>query len=115
MCRSEWVMATRRRFEVLGIDLREAGAEMAYAEGEYRTADAWAWQVLDKDAYRERSWRLVMKTAGALGDENRVLMAYRGCVQALTEIGTEPAVATQALVAKLRGLPSTTPSFPPRR
>src|SRR6266571_7907968 len=80
-CRSDWAAERRRHLEVVAVDTRELAAEAAYAAGDYRTADALAWQVLDKDAYRERSWRLAMKIAAALGHEDRVLLAYRACAE----------------------------------
>ncbi len=104
-CRADWAAERRRRLEVLAVDTRELAAEAAYAAGEYRHADDLAWKVLKVDPYRERSWRLAMKIAAALGHEDRVLLAYRGCAEALAEIGTKPAAATQALLASLRGIP----------
>jgi ATP/maltotriose-dependent transcriptional regulator MalT len=105
-CRADWAVERRRRLEVLGVDTRELAAEAAYGTGEYRRADDLAWQVLKIDPYRERSWRLAMKIAAALGHEDRILLAYRACAEALAEIGTKPAAATQALLASLRGIPA---------
>jgi DNA-binding SARP family transcriptional activator len=58
--------------------------------------------VVEHDPYRESSWRLLMRIASALGDENGVIDLYRRCERALDELGTRPAATTNALLQALR-------------
>ena len=58
--------------------------------------------VLRDDPYREAAWRLQMRLASAVGDEDRVIGAFRGCERALGELGTRPAGATRHLLDALR-------------
>ena len=54
------------------------------------------------DPYREAAWRLQMRLASAVGDEDRVIGAFRGCERALAELGARPAGATRHLLDALR-------------
>jgi DNA-binding SARP family transcriptional activator len=58
--------------------------------------------VLKSDPLREASWRLTMRIANALGDEDGVIRAYMSCERALATIGTEPGSTTQELLTRLR-------------
>jgi DNA-binding SARP family transcriptional activator len=58
--------------------------------------------VLGADASREAAWRLLMRLANALGDQDRVIRAYRACEQALAAVGARPAASTRELLEHLR-------------
>lgn len=103
--RSEWVVARRQRLDVLQTDLMEMGAHVAFRNEDYRRADAVAEQVLARDPFRERSWRLAMRVASALGDRDRVTATYRRCAQTLADMGTAPETSTTNLARQLRGEP----------
>jgi LuxR family maltose regulon positive regulatory protein len=51
---------------------------------------------------RESAWRLLMRAAGSVGDEDGVIAAFRGCRTALAEIGAAPSDATRDLLGALR-------------
>ena len=44
--------------------------------------------VLREDPHRESAWRLSMRIAGALGQEDRVIARFRDCRAALAEVAT---------------------------
>jgi hypothetical protein len=58
--------------------------------------------VLTADRLREASWRLKMRIAGGLGDDDGVLAAFHECEQALATLGTGPASSTRQLLERLR-------------
>ena len=68
----------------------------------YDDAATLARQALADDPYREGAWRLVMRVASALGDDDGVVRAYRACEQALAEVGATPAPTTRRLLDQLR-------------
>ena len=68
-----------------------------YAEAE-RLVDA----ILERDPFREGAHRLKMRIAGAVGDEDRVITAYRHCERALGELGIGPSSSTRQLLETLR-------------
>lgn len=100
--RAEWVLTRRSHLDLLMIDLREMASEVAYRTGRYVEADAWGRRVVSDDPLRERSWRLLMRVASALGDTDRVTAAFRDCSMALREIDAQPEEATAALFRHLR-------------
>jgi DNA-binding SARP family transcriptional activator len=101
--KSEWVVERRALLAELHTDLLEMGALAAYRDEDYLRSDQLAAQVLERDPLRERSWRLAMRVASALGDRDRVAALHRRCVRALDEIGAAPEAATTALARQLRG------------
>jgi DNA-binding SARP family transcriptional activator len=100
--RSAWVEARRERLAELAADARLAAAELHFALGRYGDAGALVAAVLAHDPYREAAWRLQMRLAGAVGDEDRVIAAYRRCEQALDRLGTTPSATTRRLLDALR-------------
>jgi two-component SAPR family response regulator len=100
------VVGRRERLDRLHTDVLEMGALAAYRIDEYPKAGVLAEQALQRDALRERSWRLLMRVASALGDRDRVTSVYRGCVEALADIGAVPEAGTTALARQLRGEPA---------
>ncbi|WP_028656420.1 BTAD domain-containing putative transcriptional regulator [Nocardioides sp. J54] len=101
--RSEWVLARREHLATLLTDVLEMGGHIAFRDDDYRRAGELGQQVLDRDPLRERSWRLLMRVASAVGDGDRVTSTYRRCVQALADIGATPEPGTVALAKQLRG------------
>ena len=58
--------------------------------------------MLAEDPYRESACRLAMRVAGAVGDEDGVIAAYRRCSSALGELGAQPSDSTRQLLTHLR-------------
>lgn len=100
--RSIWALDHQQRWAALVLDICHTAAEAAFDTARYGLAHRLVQQVLARDAYRERAWRLSMKIASAVGDTDRVIAAYRGCEAALRELPATPARATQDLLNQLR-------------
>lgn len=99
---SAWAEERRTELADRARDARSEAAELAFAAGLYQDAKRLVAEVLRGDSYREAGWRLDMKIANALGDEDGVIRAYRGCERALAELGAEPAAATRELLERMR-------------
>jgi DNA-binding SARP family transcriptional activator len=97
-----WVEERRERLARRAADARHEAAKAAFAAGRFQDARRQATLVVEHDPYRESSWRLLMRIASALGDENGVIDLYRRCERALDELGTRPAATTNALLQALR-------------
>jgi DNA-binding SARP family transcriptional activator len=100
--RSTWADARARQLDQLAGDARYEAAELACAAHRYDQASQLADRVLEVEPYRETAWRLKMRIAGALGDEDGVIRAYQGCERALAAIGTGPSPTTRDLLERLR-------------
>jgi DNA-binding SARP family transcriptional activator len=100
--RSHWVDERRQRLNELATDARYEAAELAFAAGILDQADRLAAHVLTADPFREAAWRLTMRIASALGDDDGVIRAYQRCERALARLGTEPAPSTRELLGRLR-------------
>jgi ATP/maltotriose-dependent transcriptional regulator MalT/DNA-binding SARP family transcriptional activator len=101
--RSIWALDHQERWAALVLDICHTAAEAAFDTARYGLAHRLVQQVLARDAYRERAWRLSMKIASYVGDTDRVIAAYHGCEAALRELPTTPSRATRALLDQLRG------------
>lgn len=99
---SAWADERRGDLAEAARDARLDAAELAFAAGRYQDAKRLQGDVLRSDPYREAGWRLNMRIANALGDEDGVIRAYRDCAKALAELGAEPAPATRALLETMR-------------
>ncbi|MEA2179956.1 MAG: hypothetical protein QOG77_3253, partial [Solirubrobacteraceae bacterium] len=97
-----WVAERREQLEGLRADARLEAGHLAFAAGRYAEAGALAEAALGEDPYRESAWRLVMRVAGAVGDEDGVIAGYRRCAETLDVLGTRPSDATQQLLTHLR-------------
>jgi DNA-binding SARP family transcriptional activator len=86
----------------LATQARHDAAELAFGAGRYDDAERMIDAVLATDPLRETAWRLAMRIASALGDEDRVIRIYRDCQRALAAIGASPAPATRELLHRLR-------------
>jgi DNA-binding SARP family transcriptional activator len=97
-----WVVERREHLATLRAGARLEAARLAYDAGRYGEAGALAEAALREDPFREGAWRLLMRVAGAVGDEDGVIAAYRGCSDALETLGARPADATTQLLQHLR-------------
>lgn len=101
-CRSEWVAQRRQELMELADRVRFDAATAAFEAGALIKAYDLLQEVLRRDPCREAPWRLQMRLAGAIGDEEAVLAAYGGCEAALATIGVAPSRATRDLLVALR-------------
>jgi len=99
---SAWAEDRRDYIASLARDARMTAAEVAFATGALRDAERFVEAVAEEDPYREATWRLAMRIASALGDEDRVIARFRACELALREIGAEPSETTRRLLEALR-------------
>jgi DNA-binding SARP family transcriptional activator len=99
---SHWVDDRRRQLTELATDARYEAAELAFAEGRLGQAKRLVDEVLRAEPYREAAWRLTMRLASALGDEDGVIRAYQRCEQELAAIGASPAPTSRQLLERLR-------------
>jgi DNA-binding SARP family transcriptional activator len=99
---SAWVEGRRQELADLASDARHEAAELSFASARYEDARRLQESVLRDDPYRETVWRLSMRIANALGDDDGVISAYRDCERALAEVGAKPAAATRALLERMR-------------
>jgi DNA-binding SARP family transcriptional activator len=97
-----WVADRRARLASLRADARLDAGRLELAAGRYGEAGALAEAVLAEDPFRESAWRLLMRAAGAVGDGDGVIAAYRRCAGALEELGAEPSHSTRTLLERLR-------------
>lgn len=100
--RSEWAEERRSHLAARVTAARFEAAETAYTLGRFVDAERFLAQVLAADPLREAAWRLSMRLAEAVGDENRVMIAFRSCERALAGIGARPSTATRRLLGTLR-------------
>ena len=92
----------RERLGGLRADARLDAARLAFKAGRYTEAGELAEAALGEDPFRESAWRLRMRVAGIVGDEDGVIAAYRGCADALDTLGARPSDATRSLLGSLR-------------
>jgi DNA-binding SARP family transcriptional activator len=100
--RSDWVQVRREHLAQLAGDARLVAAELAFASGRYGDATRLVDAVLERDPFREAARRLQMRVANAVGDEDRVIAAYRRCEHTLAELGIAPSTSTRQLLNTLR-------------
>ena len=98
-----WIDERRDQIAALARDARYEAAEIAFTLNSFALAEQLATEVLRVDPFRETAWRLLMRTAHALGDHDRMTRAFRGAERALAEIGARPTPSTLELFANLRG------------
>lgn len=100
--RSAWADTRREELLALLTDTRLAAAEAAFDIGDYKRADDLGAQVLAADPFRESAWRLSMRVASAMGDDDRVIARYLACERSLASVFVPPAPSTQQLLTRLR-------------
>lgn len=99
---SAWADRRRRELADLAGAARYEAAELAFAAGRLGDAQRWGQAVVEDEPFREGAWRLVMRIAGALGDERGVIVAYRACERALDTLHIAPSPSTRQLLEQLR-------------
>jgi LuxR family maltose regulon positive regulatory protein len=99
---TNWIEERRGRLAGLVADARLQAAELTFAEGRYADAARLVAATLTDDPFREGAHRLEMRIANAIGDEDRVIAAYRRCERRLRELGTAPSPSTRQLLETLR-------------
>jgi ATP/maltotriose-dependent transcriptional regulator MalT/DNA-binding SARP family transcriptional activator len=100
--RAEWADERQQRLAELVTEARYHAAVLALGAGRHGQARQLVDDVLRADPLREAAWRLAMRVAQALGDDDGVLRAYQGCEGALAELGTVPSASTRQLLERLR-------------
>jgi DNA-binding SARP family transcriptional activator len=100
--RSVWANRRRDIWERLVVEVHQATAEAAYECSDYLACFRIATEVLHRDPFRERAWRLKMRAAAALGDGDQVIAIFRDCERALADVPTKPADSTRRLLEQLR-------------
>lgn len=101
-CRSAWVAERRQELMELADRVRFDAATAAFEAGALIKAYDLLQEVLRRDPCREAPWRLQMRLADAIGDEEAVLAAYGGCEAALATMGVATSRATRDLLVTLR-------------
>lgn len=99
---TRWVAERRAHLAGLATDARLEAARLAFAAGRYRQAESLVEAVLEEDPFKESAWRLAMRIANAVGNEDRVIASYQRCKSALDELGAAPSGSTQQLLEQLR-------------
>jgi DNA-binding SARP family transcriptional activator len=99
---SVWVEQRREWLASVIADARQDAAELAFAAGRYPEAARLVEAILEQDPFREGAHRMEMRIANAIGDEDRVVTAYRRCERALGELGIAPSSSTRQLLETLR-------------
>ncbi len=97
-----WVEQRRAHVADIRAAARLDAARLAFGLGRYAEAEVLAEGALGDDPFRESAWRLRMRVAGAVGDEDGVIAAYRRCADALEGLGAAPSDATRDLLSQLR-------------
>lgn len=100
--RSRWAEERRERLNRLLTEARADAAELAFIAGRYADAARLVETILERDPFREGAHRLEMRIANAVGDEDRVIAAYRRCERMLSQLGTAPSMTTRRLLDTLR-------------
>ena len=81
---------------------RLQAAQTQYEQEQFLDAERLAREALAQDPYQESAWRLLMRVGSAVGDEDRVITAFRQCQRALAELDATPSDSTRRLLDQLR-------------
>jgi DNA-binding SARP family transcriptional activator len=100
--RAAWADDRQQRLADAVVEARYQAAVLAFGAGRYDEGRRLVSEVLGVDPLREAAWRLDMRIAQALGDEDGVLRSYHGCEEALAELQTSPSPSTRQLLERLR-------------
>jgi DNA-binding SARP family transcriptional activator len=100
----DWILRRRQALldqYLLGVTLL---AEGELAAGDYRSCISHCLAALDKDAFRERSYQLLMLCHAQLGQFGRVRAWHNLCEQTLhTTLGIRPSIETERLLQHYGG------------
>jgi DNA-binding SARP family transcriptional activator len=97
-----WADERRRLLHGVIGEARVTAAELLFQHGRYHETRAMVDCALADEPFSERAWRLRIKLADAVGDDDGVLDAYRRCRIELRTLGLEPSAETVELVERLR-------------
>jgi DNA-binding SARP family transcriptional activator len=100
--RSAWSDEREAQLASAATDARYEAAELTFAAGDYPRAAALVRKVVDAESFHEAAWRLTMRIANTLGDENAVIHAFRDCERSLASVGVQPSPTTRELLDNLR-------------
>ncbi|MFE9677152.1 BTAD domain-containing putative transcriptional regulator [Streptomyces sp. NPDC006259] len=99
---SEWVEERRRTLSRQAVDALASAAELALQLHQYGHAIRLCDRVTADDPLREVVWRVRMRAANALGDDDGVLTAFQNCEAALARIDASPSPSTRKLLKQLQ-------------
>jgi DNA-binding SARP family transcriptional activator len=99
---SRWAEERRARLAELATGARYEAAELAFTQGRLDEARQLVEDVLRAEPYREPEYRLTMRLAAALGDDDGVIRAFQRCERELAAVGAAPTQTTRQLLARLR-------------
>ncbi|NEC88442.1 BTAD domain-containing putative transcriptional regulator [Streptomyces sp. SID12501] len=99
---SQWVEERRRTLSRQAADALSSAADLALQLHQYSDAVRLCERATAIDPLREVAWRVRMRAANALGDDDGVLTAFQGCETALAQIGTTPSPSTRKLLKQLQ-------------
>jgi ATP/maltotriose-dependent transcriptional regulator MalT/DNA-binding SARP family transcriptional activator len=99
---SVWAQERRTHVSSLTSKARLQAAQTQYEQEQFLDAERLAREALVQDPYQESAWRLLMRVGSAVGDEDRVITAFRQCQSALAEIDATPSDSTRRLLDQLR-------------
>ncbi|MFD3622363.1 BTAD domain-containing putative transcriptional regulator [Streptomyces sp. NPDC058676] len=83
-------------------DALSSAADLALQLHQYGDAVRLCEQATAIDPLREVAWRVRMRAANALGDDDGVLTAFQGCETALARIDATPSPSTRKLLKQLQ-------------
>jgi DNA-binding SARP family transcriptional activator len=99
---SVWAQERRTHLTSLTSKARLQAAQTQYEQEQFLDAERLAREALAHDPYQESAWRLLMRVGSAVGDEDRVITAFRQCQIALAELDATPSDSTRRLLDQLR-------------
>lgn len=105
----EWVLLQQERWQRLAHDGLIRLVDYYLSNGQYAAGIPWAEKLLALDPYDEQARRQLMWLLARHGQRNAALQVYdSGRVLLMTDLGVEPAAATQQAYQRIRAL-----SLPP--
>ena len=99
---SVWARERRTHLSSLTSKARLQAAQTHFEHEQFLDAERLAHEALLQDPYQESAWRLLMRIGSAVGDEDRVISAFRQCQSALLELNATPSDSTRRLLDQLR-------------
>ncbi|WP_326668726.1 bacterial transcriptional activator domain-containing protein [Streptomyces canus] len=102
LARAQWVAERRRELSRQTSDALSSAAELALQLHQYGDAVRLCQQATAIDPFREVAWRVRMRAANALGDDDGVLTAFQLCETALAQIDATPSPSTRRLLKQLQ-------------
>ncbi|MFF1300056.1 MULTISPECIES: BTAD domain-containing putative transcriptional regulator [unclassified Streptomyces] len=99
---SQWAEERRRALSRQAADALSSAADLALQLHQYGDAVRLCEQATAIAPFREVAWRVWMRAANALGDDDGVLTAFQGCETALAQIDATPSPSTRKLLKQLQ-------------